>query len=115
MVHQWGFFGSISAIRKIWSLTANSRSLQAAALNKSQGPVRYKSRGPLVSEFSNEFCLFVEKSGARQQAMFISYSERGLLVAIEIIFMISFETLAFKAHTCTSTFVLSRGLAVKRK
>ena len=32
MVHQWGFFGSISAIRKIWSLTANSRSLQAAAL-----------------------------------------------------------------------------------
>ena len=33
MVHQWGFFGSISAIRKIWSLTANSRSLQAAALN----------------------------------------------------------------------------------
>ena len=35
MVHQWGFFGSISAIRKIWSLTANSRSLQAAALNNS--------------------------------------------------------------------------------
>ena len=34
MVHQWGFFGSISAIRKIWSLTANSRSLQAAALKK---------------------------------------------------------------------------------
>ena len=33
MVHQWGFFGSISAIRKIWSLTANSRPLQAAALN----------------------------------------------------------------------------------
>ena len=32
MVHQWGFFGSISAIRKIWSLTASSRSLQAAAL-----------------------------------------------------------------------------------
>ena len=32
MVHQWGFFGSISAIRKIWSLTANSRSLKAAAL-----------------------------------------------------------------------------------
>ena len=32
MVHQWGFFGSISAIRKICSLTANSRSLQAAAL-----------------------------------------------------------------------------------
>ena len=32
MVHQWGFFGSISAIRKIWSLTANSRSSQAAAL-----------------------------------------------------------------------------------
>ena len=32
MVHQWGFFGSISAIRKIWSLSANSRSLQAAAL-----------------------------------------------------------------------------------
>ena len=32
MVHQWGFFGSISAIRKIWSLTGNSRSLQAAAL-----------------------------------------------------------------------------------
>ena len=32
MVHQWRFFGSISAIRKIWSLTANSRSLQAAAL-----------------------------------------------------------------------------------
>ena len=35
MVHQWGFFGSISAIRKIWSLTANSRSLQAAALKPS--------------------------------------------------------------------------------
>ena len=35
MVHQWGFFGSISAIRKIWSLTANSRSLQAAALKLS--------------------------------------------------------------------------------
>ena len=35
MVHQWGFFGSISAIRKIWSLTANSRSLQAAALKMS--------------------------------------------------------------------------------
>ena len=35
MVHQWGFFGSISAIRKIWSLTANSRSLQAAALKSS--------------------------------------------------------------------------------
>ena len=35
MVHQWGFFGSISAIRKIWSLTANSRSLQAAALKAS--------------------------------------------------------------------------------
>ena len=34
MVHQWGFFGSISAIRKIWSLTANSRSLQAAALKR---------------------------------------------------------------------------------
>ena len=34
MVHQWGYFGSISAIRKIWSLTANSRSLQAAALNQ---------------------------------------------------------------------------------
>ena len=34
MVHQWGFFGSISAIRKIWSLTANSRSLQAAALKQ---------------------------------------------------------------------------------
>ena len=32
MVYQWEFFGSISAIRKIWSLTANSRSLQAAAL-----------------------------------------------------------------------------------
>ena len=32
MVHQWGFFGSISAIRKIWSLIANSRSLRAAAL-----------------------------------------------------------------------------------
>ena len=36
MVHQWGFFGSISAIRKIWSLTANSRSLQAAALKRSK-------------------------------------------------------------------------------
>ena len=36
MVHQWGFFGSISAIRKIWSLTANSRSLQAAALKTLQ-------------------------------------------------------------------------------
>ena len=36
MVHQWGFFGSISAIRKIWSLTANSRSLQAAALKNLQ-------------------------------------------------------------------------------
>ena len=36
MVHQWGFFGSISAIRKIWSLTANSRSLQAAALKLSE-------------------------------------------------------------------------------
>ena len=34
MVHQWGFFGSISAIRKICSLTANSRSLQAAALKR---------------------------------------------------------------------------------
>ena len=33
MIHQWVFFGSNSAIRKIWSLTANSRSLQAAALN----------------------------------------------------------------------------------
>ena len=32
MVHQWGFFVSISTIRNIWSLTANSRSLQAAAL-----------------------------------------------------------------------------------
>ena len=35
MVHQWGFFGSISAIRKIWSLTANSRSLQTAPLKGS--------------------------------------------------------------------------------
>ena len=41
MVHQWGFFGSISAIRKIWSLTANSRSLQAAALNR----VKLKQKG----------------------------------------------------------------------
>ena len=40
MVHQWGFFGSISAIRKIWSLTANSRSLQAAALKR-----RYRREG----------------------------------------------------------------------
>ena len=39
MVHQWVFFGSISAIRKIWSLTANSRSLQAAALKL---PVDFK-------------------------------------------------------------------------
>ena len=44
MVHQWGFFGSISAIRKIWSLTANSRSLQAAALNiRFQGPKVWNS------------------------------------------------------------------------
>ena len=34
MIHQWGFFGGISVIRKIWSLTANSRSLQAAALKQ---------------------------------------------------------------------------------
>ena len=40
MVHQWGFFGSISAIRKIWSLTANSRSLQAAALKNSRGETK---------------------------------------------------------------------------
>ena len=41
MVHQWGFFGSISAIRKIWSLTANSRSLQVAALKSFLGPINH--------------------------------------------------------------------------
>ena len=50
MVHQWGFFGSISAIRKIWSLTANSRSLQAAALKnkgKDQMVIPKSGRGRL--------------------------------------------------------------------
>ena len=51
MVHQWGFFGSISAIRKIWSLTANSRSLQAAALNN-VFPVLLKEKyGDKIGEF----------------------------------------------------------------
>ena len=44
MVHQWGFFGSISAIRKIWSLSANSRSLQAAAL-----------KGRLLEHYKGQF------------------------------------------------------------
>ena len=34
MVHQRVLFGSIREIRKIWSLTANSRFLQADALKK---------------------------------------------------------------------------------
>ena len=53
MVHQWGFFGSISAIRKIWSLTANSRSLQAAALKK----YGLRRRGVTdKDEFDDTFC-----------------------------------------------------------
>ena len=61
MVYQWGFFGSISAICKIWSLTANSRSLQAAALKgyheinpngqSGKGPPDYKF-GTLANHYS---------------------------------------------------------------
>ena len=51
MVHQWGFFGSISAIRKIWSLTANSRSLQAAALKKQRNFVTTLKRKSIKSYF----------------------------------------------------------------
>ena len=53
MVHQWGFFGSISAIRKIWSLTANSRSLQAAALNNPKSVAVFNSGRIVVSEWGN--------------------------------------------------------------
>ena len=52
MVHQWGFFGSISAIRKIWSLTANSRSLQAAALKRKS------------SSCSNLYCTLQSNQGS---------------------------------------------------
>ena len=69
MVHQWGFFGSISAIRKIWSLTANSRSLQAAALKSWQsnlGFLSFKYLGQDVLKHSSpqpsvmtQLCCFI--------------------------------------------------------
>ena len=56
MVHQWGFFGSISAIRKIWSLTANSRSLQAAALKAAHVEKSIKTAAEVI-EVLNENSL----------------------------------------------------------
>ena len=95
MVHQWGFFGSISSIRKIWSLTANSRSLQAAALKRLTKKDVEKYFKRCEASLSSKTCdaivdTFIQLS-CRGLAYFLPLDQEKLLNNLKKDFMVKRE------------------------